>query len=40
MRIDYGKNNHCCMRFGLADDWLRGEGLHREGQIGRAHALA
>jgi aminoglycoside N3'-acetyltransferase len=37
-RIDYGENNHCCMRFALADDWLRREGLQREGQIGHADA--
>lgn len=37
-RIDYGENNHCCLRFALADDWLRREGLQREGRVGRAQA--
>lgn len=37
-RIDYGENNHCCLRFVLADDWLRGEGLQREGRVGHAQA--
>jgi aminoglycoside 3-N-acetyltransferase-4 len=38
IRIDYGENDHCCERFALADDWLRGAGLQREGQVGHAHA--
>jgi aminoglycoside 3-N-acetyltransferase IV len=37
-RIDYGENNHCCLRFALADDWLRAAGLQREGRIGHAQA--
>lgn len=37
-RIDYGENNHCCVRFALADDWLRREGLQREGRVGHAEA--
>lgn len=37
-RIDYGENNHCCIRFALADGWLRGEGLQREGRVGHAEA--
>jgi aminoglycoside 3-N-acetyltransferase IV len=38
MRIDYGENNHCCIRFALADDWLRHEGLQSEGRVGHAQA--
>jgi aminoglycoside N3'-acetyltransferase len=38
IQIDYGENDHCCERFALADDWLRGAGLQREGQVGHAHA--
>lgn len=38
VRIDYGENNHCCVRFALADDWLRREGLQREGRVGHAEA--
>lgn len=37
-RIDYGENNLCCLRFALADDWLRREGLQKEGRIGHAEA--
>ncbi len=37
-RIDYGENNHCCLRFALADDWLRDAGLQREGRVGHAQA--
>jgi aminoglycoside 3-N-acetyltransferase-4 len=37
-RIDYGENNHCCLRFALADDWLREAGLQREGRVGHAQA--
>jgi aminoglycoside 3-N-acetyltransferase len=37
-RVDYGENNHCCVRFALADDWLRARGLQAEGRVGRAHA--
>jgi aminoglycoside 3-N-acetyltransferase len=37
-RIEYGENNHCCMRFALADDWLRARGLQAEGRVGQAHA--
>ena len=37
-RIDYGENDHCCLRFALADDWLRAEGLQREGLVGHAHS--
>jgi aminoglycoside N3'-acetyltransferase len=38
VRIDYGENDHCCMRFRLADKWLRERGLQREGVVGHAHA--
>lgn len=37
-RVDYGENDSCCERFALADDWLRAEGLQREGRIGNADA--
>ncbi|MFC4307853.1 AAC(3)-IV family aminoglycoside N-acetyltransferase [Steroidobacter flavus] len=37
-RIDYGENNHCCVRFALADDWLRARQLQAEGRVGQAHA--
>ena len=37
-RIDYGENDHCCTRFALADEWLRGAGLQAEGRVGHAHA--
>lgn len=37
-RIDYGENNHCCVRFALADDWLRARGLQTEGRVGQADA--
>lgn len=37
-RIEYLENDHCCLRFALADEWLRGEGLQREGHVGAAHA--
>jgi aminoglycoside N3'-acetyltransferase len=38
VRLDYGENDHCCMRFQLADEWLRSRGLQREGIVGHAHA--
>jgi aminoglycoside 3-N-acetyltransferase len=38
VRIDYGENDHCCLRFNLADEWLRERGLQREGPVGHAHA--
>lgn len=37
-RIDYRENNHCCIRFALADDWLRRDGLQSEGRVGQARA--
>lgn len=38
MRLDYLENDHCCARFGLADEWLRERGLQREGPVGHARA--
>ncbi|HYH82697.1 MAG TPA: AAC(3)-IV family aminoglycoside N-acetyltransferase [Longimicrobium sp.] len=38
VRVEYGENDHCCERFALADGWLRGRGLQREGRVGHAHA--
>jgi len=38
VQIRYGENNHCCVRFALADAWLRDEARQAEGQVGRAHA--
>lgn len=38
VRIEYGENDHCCIRFGLADNWLRAHDLQTEGPIGHAHA--
>jgi aminoglycoside N3'-acetyltransferase len=37
-RIDYLENDHCCVRFALADTWLRARGLQSEGPVGHAHA--
>jgi aminoglycoside 3-N-acetyltransferase len=37
-RVDYLENDHCCLRFALADDWLRARGLQREGMVGNATA--
>jgi aminoglycoside N3'-acetyltransferase len=37
VRIDYEENDHCCERFGFADEWLRAGGLQREGRVGNAH---
>lgn len=37
-RIEYGENDHCCERFGFADEWLRARGLQSEGTVGHAHA--
>lgn len=37
-RVDYGENDHCAEGFRLADGWLRGRGLQREGPVGHAHA--
>lgn len=38
VRIDYRENDHCCLRFSLADNWLRARGLQSEGRVGNAHA--
>lgn len=38
VQIRYGENDHCCARFALADEWLRGAGRQSEGQVGHAHA--
>jgi aminoglycoside 3-N-acetyltransferase len=32
------ETDHCCRRFGLADEWLRERGLQREGKVGNADA--
>jgi aminoglycoside N3'-acetyltransferase len=36
--VHYGENDSCCEKFELADDWLRAEGLQREGTVGHAEA--
>lgn len=38
VRIAFGENDHCCLRFALADEWLRAAGLQAEGQVGHAQA--
>jgi aminoglycoside N3'-acetyltransferase len=38
VHVDYGENDHCCLRFALADEWLRERGLQREGKVGHAGA--
>jgi aminoglycoside 3-N-acetyltransferase-4 len=38
VQLRYGENNHCCQRFALADEWLRGVGRQAEGRVG--HGLA
>lgn len=38
VRIDYRENDHCCLRFAFADEWLRARGLQSEGRVGHAHA--
>jgi aminoglycoside 3-N-acetyltransferase IV len=38
VRIEYGENDHCCVRFGLADEWLREQDRQFEGRVGHAHA--
>lgn len=35
-RLEFRENDHCCRRFNLVDDWLRAEGLQREGRVGNA----
>jgi aminoglycoside N3'-acetyltransferase len=36
--VHYGENDSCCEKFELVDDWLRAEGLLREGRVGHAEA--
>jgi len=38
VRHDYAEIDHCCEHFVLMDDWLRMEGVQREGSVGRAEA--
>jgi aminoglycoside 3-N-acetyltransferase-4 len=38
VRIEYLENDHCCVRFALADGWLREKGLQSEGRVGHGHA--
>jgi aminoglycoside 3-N-acetyltransferase IV len=38
VRIEYGENDHCCRRFVLVDDWLRREGLQKQGPVGHGTA--
>lgn len=38
VRVEYVENDHCCRRFNLVDDWMRAEGLQREGVVGHGHA--
>jgi aminoglycoside N3'-acetyltransferase len=38
VRIEYLENDHCCVRFALADGWLREKGLQSEGRVGNGHA--
>ena len=38
VRLDYGENDHCCVRFAVANEWLRDQGLQAEGRVGHAHA--
>ena len=38
VRVPYRENDHCCLRFGLADGWLRERGLQAEGRVGHADA--
>jgi aminoglycoside N3'-acetyltransferase len=37
-RVFYGENDSCCLRFNLADVWLRERGLQREGEVGNSQA--
>lgn len=37
-QVDYRENDHCCLRFALADEWLRERGAQREGPVGNAPA--
>lgn len=38
VEVHYGENDSCCEKFALADDWLRAEGVQREGRVGNAEA--
>ena len=38
VRIDYGKSDHCCGRFALADERLQAQGLQAESCVGHACA--
>jgi aminoglycoside N3'-acetyltransferase len=38
VRIEYGENDVCGVRFNLADGWLRERGLQSEGRVGYADA--
>ncbi|HEY0023447.1 MAG TPA: AAC(3)-IV family aminoglycoside N-acetyltransferase [Longimicrobium sp.] len=38
VRVPYRENDHCCLRFGVADRWLRERGLQTEGRVGHADA--
>lgn len=38
VRLWYEENDHCCVRFDLADGWLRARELQREGFVGHAQA--
>lgn len=38
VRVPYRENDHCCLRFALADGWLRERGLQAEGRVGHADA--
>ncbi|MGB9938060.1 MAG: AAC(3)-IV family aminoglycoside N-acetyltransferase [Methanobacterium sp.] len=37
IQIEYGENDHCCMRFAFLDGWLRDRGLQSEGYVGHAY---
>jgi aminoglycoside N3'-acetyltransferase len=38
VRVDYRENDHCCEQFALVDEWMREQGLQREGMVGAARA--
>ncbi len=38
VRVDYRENDHCCLRFAVADHWLRSRELQREGRVGHGQA--
>jgi aminoglycoside 3-N-acetyltransferase len=37
-RVMIAETDHCCVRFGLVDEWLRIRGGQREGKVGNADA--